>query len=52
MTIFLVYLWIGISSGAGCYVGDPKERAGAAILFGVLWPILAPIFLFAKLYGD
>ena len=52
MTIFLIYLWGGICSGLGCYLSDDKERVFGAIGFGIGWPILAPIFLFAKLYGD
>lgn len=52
MTFFIIYLYIGICSGAGCYLGDAKERILGAILFGVLWPVMAPIFLFARLYGE
>ncbi len=52
ITVFLIYLWLGICSGAGCYINDTKERVFSAVCFGVLWPILAPIFLFARLYGE
>lgn len=52
MTILIIYLYIAFCSGAGCYLADSKERALGAVLFGLLWPVMAPIFLFARLYGE